>query len=161
MTQEFRLLTGVHAGARLELNAQTMTLGRSAHADIVINDWSGPEMQLVLEPDGGITLNAVDGSQPAITLASLVPQRFGPVVLCTGPTGAPWPSDLELLQSLLSPTATALQAATRPLSMSRSRVIAALLGISTAVALALWSGLPPKLPATLNHMLRLPNYAPG
>ncbi|WP_153099957.1 HrpD5 family protein [Paraburkholderia hayleyella] len=144
MIREFRLLTGVHAGARLQFSDQPMTLGRSAHADIVINDWDGPDMQLVLEPEGRVTLGVADCTQPAVVLEDLVPRRFGDIVLCVGPADVPWPGELQLLQNLLTP-AKASHAAARVQGVSRSRLSKTVLGAGALGVLALvWSGLAPQ-----------------
>lgn len=103
MSQEIRVLTGFHAGARLQLNTRTMSIGAQPDADILINDWSEATMQLAMDENGRVTIGAIDSDAEPILLEDFEPRRFGDVVLCAGPGDAAWPSDVQLMQSLLMP----------------------------------------------------------
>ncbi|TAM85185.1 hypothetical protein EPN42_16095 [bacterium] len=106
MTKEIRLLTGRHAGARIKLNPTLMRIGNDDAAEIQISDWDRPTMQLSHHDDGSLTIaDAAHNGEP-IALEDFKPHRFGSIVLCAGETDAQWPTDIELLESLLAPAAT-------------------------------------------------------
>ena len=111
-----RILTGVHAGAQLRLARQRYLVGGDAQADIVLTDWREEPVCLAVGDDGQVVVQrpgsgahadaAADKRQPEAQLDyfdDLVPRRFGDIVLCVGPTDAPWPSDVRLLESLVAP----------------------------------------------------------
>lgn len=103
MTKEIRLLTGRHAGARIKLNPTQMRIGNDDEAEIQISDWDQPTMLLSQHDDGSLTIaDAAHHGEP-IALEDFKPHRFGDVVLCAGETDAQWPTDIDLLQSLLVP----------------------------------------------------------
>ncbi|UIF88520.1 hypothetical protein [Cupriavidus sp. UYPR2.512] len=118
MTKLLRILTGVHAGAELRLAVGTHRIGADDDADIHISDWCGNYVSLAVhEHAPGMVHVAVIGSdssgaheaskaaqknQPGtVILLDFVPMQFGCTVICIGPAAAPWPSDLELLSTLL------------------------------------------------------------
>jgi type III secretion protein D len=103
MTKEIRLLTGRHAGARVTLNAMPTVIGNDEAADIQISDWDQPSMQVVRRDDGALIIVAGEGPSDAIVMEDFKPHRFGTVVLCAGDADAQWPSDIELLETLLAP----------------------------------------------------------
>ncbi len=166
MTKEIRLLTGRHAGARIKFNPTQMRIGNDDDADIQIRDWDQPIMQINLGDDGALTIADAQGVQAPIVLEDFKPLRFGHVVLCAGDADAEWPSDIALLEALLTP-APATQngpAAELPLApLQKSRKAAHLVGIVGAVALAV-GGASMALPAVLrphaNDALRLPAAQP-
>ncbi|WP_421377482.1 secretion protein [Paraburkholderia sp. DD10] len=122
MTKLLRILTGTHAGAELRLGIGTHRIGADDDADIRISDWRGDDVLLGLD-EGGIvtarrltpvTVEADDAAnarqgEPAdldeepgtVILIEFVPMQFGDTVLCVGSTDAAWPSDLDLLSTLL------------------------------------------------------------
>lgn len=102
-----RILTGVHAGAQLRLARQRYVVGGDARADIVLTDWRQDPVSLAVGDDGEVVVappgapDAAPDAEPDF-LDDLVPRRFGDIVLCVGPTDAPWPSDMRLLESLVA-----------------------------------------------------------
>ncbi|MGN6084829.1 HrpD5 family protein [Trinickia sp.] len=109
MTKELRLLTGRHAGARVTLNALPTVIGSDEQSDIQISDWDQPAMQVLRRDDGTLIIVSGDASSDcseAIVMDDFKPHRFGNVVLCAGDADAQWPSDIELLQTLLAPLPT-------------------------------------------------------
>lgn len=105
MTKEIRLLTGRHAGARIKLEPTQMRIGSDDEAHIQISDWDQPAMQLSQHEDASVTISDAAHPGDAIVLEDFKPRRFGNVVLCTGDADAQWPSDIELLETLLAPAA--------------------------------------------------------
>lgn len=103
MSKEIRVLTGFHAGAQIKLSPTTMSIGAEAEADILINDWSEGTMQLVNNAEENLFIGMRDDPASAVVMEDFVPQRFGDVVLCAGPLDASWPSDLQLMERMLSP----------------------------------------------------------
>ncbi|NRO95766.1 hypothetical protein GWC77_07425 [Paraburkholderia sp. NMBU_R16] len=103
MTKEIRLLTGRHAGARIKLISTHTGIGNDGEAEIQISDWDQPTMQLSQHDDASLTIADADGHGEPIVLEDFKPHRFGNVVLCAGDADAPWPSDIELLETLLAP----------------------------------------------------------
>lgn len=110
-----RILTGRHAGAEVVLSLQQQRISSDDEADIQIADWQHRAVDLFTEEDGIITwaLSAANGASTAIaprparkSLQDFVPQRFGDVVLCVGPSDGSWPSDLALLSALINPPAS-------------------------------------------------------
>lgn len=106
MTKEIRLLTGRHAGARVTLNALPTVIGNDEESDIQISDWDQRAMQVVRRDDGALIIVAGEEASEAVVMEDFKPHRFGNVVLCAGDSDAEWPSDIALLETLLSPTAT-------------------------------------------------------
>lgn len=103
MTKEIRLLTGRHAGARIELISTLTRIGNDSEAEIQISDWDQPTMQLSQHDDGSLTIADAGHHGEPILLEDFKPRRFGNVVLCAGDADATWPSDIELLETLLAP----------------------------------------------------------
>ena len=158
MAKELRILTGFHAGAQIELNPGTMSIGKDTTADILIQDWSEGTMQLAIDAEDRVTIVATDAADAPLTLDDFAPRRFGDVVLCAGPRDALWPSDLQLLEAMLAAPAGAADAAdaaadeavmmgdTRPMpppgraSWTRTGLVAMVVGSVGAGALALTMG---------------------
>ena len=111
MSKELRVLTGFHAGAQIQLNPTTMSIGAEAAADILIKDWSEGTMQLATDTQGRVTIGAAGEGSALLTLEDFAPRRFGDVVLCAGPREALWPSDVQLLQAMLAAPADAVDSA--------------------------------------------------
>jgi len=105
MTKEIRLLTGRHAGARVALKATPSLIGNDDNADIQISDWDQPAMRLSRREDDSIVIAAESDAGEGIVMDDFKPHRFGNVVLCVGEAEAQWPTDIELLETLLAPSA--------------------------------------------------------
>ena len=146
MNKELRILTGFHAGARIKLNPTTMSIGAEATADILIQDWNEGTMQLATDAQDRVTIAAAGAAEAPSTLDDFAPRRFGDVVLCAGPQDAPWPSDVQLLETMLAAPAAADAApadgappAPRA-SWARTGLVAMLVGSIGAGTLALTVG---------------------
>ena len=144
MTQEIRLLTGRHAGARLKLDPTHTHIGNDDEADIQISDWNMPTMELSYHDDGRISISNPAANGPAVMLDEFVPHRFGDIVLCVGDARAEWPSDIALLETMLMPTnmpvpAQGVAAASlqQPVSVSRTRRGARHAGLAGVALLAI------------------------
>jgi len=166
MTKEIRLLTGRHAGARIKFNPTQMRIGNDDEADILIRDWDQPTMQISLGDDGVLTIADAAGGQAPVVFEDFKPCRFGQVVVCTGDADGEWPSDIALLEALLTPapaTQAAPAAEVTDAPLHKPRRAAPLVGIIGAVALAV-GGASIALPAVLrphaNDALRLPAARP-
>lgn len=149
MNKELRILTGFHAGARIQLNpTTTMSLGAQATADILIQDWNEGTMQLATDAEDRVTIAAAGAADAPSTLDDFTPLRFGDVVLCAGPRDALWPSDVQLLEAMLAapPAGDAVTDDAMPLvparraSWTRTGLVAMLVGSVGAGALALTVG---------------------
>ena len=107
MTKQFRILTGCHAGARLNLQYGIWTVGSDEQADVQISDWEGETMFLEYRSDGTVTMTPPPGkassSRIAQTLLDWLPSRHGQTVFCVGPADAEWPSEVSLFEKLLHP----------------------------------------------------------
>jgi type III secretion protein D len=123
-----RILTGVHAGAQLQLTPGTHRVGADDDADIRLTDWRGADALLHVDASGvtsaqrvaAAAVQAVDvaDGQPAVAeevvlLVDFVPMQFDDMILCVGADDAVWPSDLDLLSMLLTRPAEARFAAER------------------------------------------------
>ncbi|SDI85316.1 hypothetical protein [Paraburkholderia phenazinium] len=130
-----RILTGVHAGAQLQLTPGTHRIGADDDADIRLADWRGADTLLHVDESGVVSAQrlAVGGTSantpgtdgttaqqanPAIPeevvlLVDFVPMQFDDTILCVGAGDAVWPSDLDLLSTLLTRPAEARFAAER------------------------------------------------
>ncbi|PMS22057.1 hypothetical protein C0Z18_05945 [Trinickia dabaoshanensis] len=125
MTKEIRLLTGRHAGARVTLNALPTVIGNDEQSDIQISDWDQHAMQVLRRDDGALIIVSGEASGEAIVMDDFKPHRFGNVVLCAGDADAQWPSDIELLETLLSPSsAPAPDPASAPMALMASHELA-------------------------------------
>jgi type III secretion protein D len=119
MMKYLRILTGFHAGAQLSLRPGSYHVGASEDSDIRLTDWKGADAVLHADNDGIVHLsylhdadelavnagNTHVSGQPARDLATLsdfVPVRFGELVITVGPTDAKWPSDIDLLATVLA-----------------------------------------------------------
>jgi type III secretion protein D len=103
--KQLRILTGAHAGVRLDLPPRRYTIGSQVDADLELSDWNGAPAELQVLEDGATWAHGLD--TVAETLQDFAPRRCGPVVLCVGPAdpGTVWPTDLELLARLDGPDA--------------------------------------------------------
>ncbi len=129
--KQLRILTGQHAGVQLRLTRRSYRIASDDEADLQITDWTQPPLLLMFEEEGSDVSPALhlidDQGQPADLLGRLqdfLPRRLGDVVVCAGPDGAAWPSDLTLMDALMRPAAreaaldgaTAASAATGPVA---------------------------------------------
>lgn len=189
MTKLLRILTGVHAGAELRLREGTHRVAADDDADIRITDWRGEDIVLAVDATGLVsarraaaqtapaadaTLGATHGEgtaeqesehdDSAVLLVDFVPMQFGDTVVCIGPEDATWPSDLELLSTLLVKPHEARHEAERS---SRRKLVGAMLGcamlgaiivigsvlITTVVSRAAHPSTPDTLAQRINEQL--------
>lgn len=121
--KQLRILTGRHAGVQLRLNRRQYRIASDEDADLQISDWGHAPLVLTFEEEGSdvspalhLTADDATSATPAKALGRLedfLPRRFGDVVLCAGPDGAAWPSDIALMDALMrpaAPTSTTAQA---------------------------------------------------
>ena len=134
-----RILTGVHAGAQLQLTPGTHRIGADDDADIRLADWRGADTLLHVDASGVVSAQRLapgygaaqetqhaEGAQQAsgaprspaaqeevVLLVDFVPMQFDDTILCVGADDAAWPSDLDLLSTLLTRPAEARFAAER------------------------------------------------
>ncbi|MCC8537826.1 HrpD5 family protein [Xanthomonas axonopodis pv. poinsettiicola] len=144
MTMQLRILTGIHAGARLDLQPGSYTLAADPQAEIRIEDW--PDRPLIIEVDADGQARYRSDALPTTAFVALHPVRFGPLVLCIGEATADWPDDVALLERLLSPAAPS---ATPPPRSPRGTAMRAVVGAMLALAAA--ALLPSLLPAFLSN----------
>lgn len=121
MKKQIRILTGCHAGARLELDPGAYRIGREADADIQVSDWNGDTLELHYRDDGVVTLDTIGRGRTAQRMQDRVPRRMNEVVLCVGPVDAVWPSDMDLLSSMLDAERTASEGRKAPVEASPYR----------------------------------------
>ncbi|KWN14694.1 hypothetical protein WT83_16505 [Burkholderia territorii] len=106
--KQLRILTGFHAGAMLLLTSRQYQIHDGVDADIRLTDWTDARVTLDVDPSGGVSIvthKAAPGGLVAgetVILTDFVPMRFGDTILCVGPHDLPWPSDLDLLSTLLA-----------------------------------------------------------
>jgi type III secretion protein D len=121
-----RILTGVHAGAHLQLTPGTHRVGADDDADIRLTDWRGADALLHVDASGVVSAQRVAlaqaqgtadaqpaGAEEVVLLVDFVPMQFDDMILCVGADDAVWPSDLDLLSMLLTRPAEARFAAER------------------------------------------------
>jgi type III secretion protein D len=131
-----RILTGIHAGAQLQLDSLALHIGPEEEADIRIIDWDAPSMMLTfndqasvqLEPLRSYTAPETEKNAEGLiaTLTDFIPAQFGNIVICIGDTHAIWPSDSTLLEKLqgLAPSTISMassEASTTDLPTTASR----------------------------------------
>ena len=138
--KQLRVLTGRHAGVQITLTASKYRIAADEQADIQLVDWPVQPLELELLEEGNvltITLNQADMSDMADRLtqpfADFEPRRFGDVVLCVGPVGVAWPSDMELLERLMR-SATKATHAVRDAAASSWARVASVVAAVTALA---------------------------
>ena len=144
MTMQLRILTGIHAGARLDLQPGSYELGTDPQVDIRIEDWPGCSLIIEVDADGQVRYHS--DALPTTPFVALHPVRFGPLVLCLGDSAADWPDDVALLERLLSPAATPPPP---PPCRSKRKAVRAVVGAMLALSVA--ALLPSMLPAFLSN----------
>lgn len=108
MSKEIRILTGLHAGARLSLDTGIQCIGKDNNAKVRISDWNSAELWIEVSEDDDIhqvnpDSRLEDASQ--LHFKNFEPRRFGDIVIAFGDEDAKWPSDLELLEQVFRPPA--------------------------------------------------------
>ncbi|WP_342050845.1 MULTISPECIES: HrpD5 family protein [unclassified Cupriavidus] len=104
MTRQLRILTGYHAGARLDLPPGRHIIGADEQADVHISDWHGDPVTIAFAEDGTVTLaSATNVGATPVVMGDFVPARRGDIVLCVGPGDAPWPAEVKLLEAMFAP----------------------------------------------------------
>lgn len=120
--KQLRVLTGQHAGARINLTPTRQHISADDAADIQLLDWSADPMVIDTGDDGMVRIaTESDEAGTSAALQDFEPRRFGDIVLCAGPAGQPWPADADIIARLVRPPAPpvpAPQAAT-----GRTRVL--------------------------------------
>lgn len=115
MTRQLRILTGYHAGARLDLPPGRHVIGADEHADVHISDWQGAAVAIVFAEDGTVTLASMAdhagrdaaGVTDPVPLHDFIPVRRGDIVLCVGPADTAWPAEVRLLEAMFRPAPAA------------------------------------------------------
>ncbi|MEK6349463.1 MAG: type III secretion protein [Burkholderia sp.] len=115
-----RILTGTHAGAQLQLAPGAHRIGTDDAADIRLTDWRGGDLWLTVSDTGVVSAQmvaaapgtpeataaadgtATSGPLETILLVDFVPMQFDGTILCVGDEAGVWPSDYELLQTLMT-----------------------------------------------------------
>ncbi|WP_157288329.1 HrpD5 family protein [Uliginosibacterium gangwonense] len=108
MSKEIRVLTGLHAGARLALQSGIQHIGKGDDAKIRISDWDASPLWIDVSDDGQITqirLTASTDDASLLFFGDFEPHRFGSIAIAFGNIDATWPSDLDLLEKMLRPPA--------------------------------------------------------
>lgn len=121
--KQLRILTGFHAGAMVQLAPGQHRIHSGADADIRLTDWTGTLVTLEVDPSGvvcavtreqapvrvqsDLAVGEVAVEHETVMLVDFVPMRFGEMILCIGPDNVHWPSDLNLLSTLLTPSSDA------------------------------------------------------
>lgn len=110
-----RILTGLHAGAEIALDAGEHRIGAGDDAEIRITDWRDGDLLLSIDAQGATrarraapvpaetAADAFDADGSPLLMLDFVPVPFGETALCVGPANGEWPSDLELLAALWAP----------------------------------------------------------
>ncbi len=108
--KQFRILTGQHAGARIDLTPTRQHISADDTADIQLLDWTAEPVVIDAGDDGMVHIaTASAGAQSSAVLADFTPRRFGDVVLCAGPADATWPADADII-ARLAPAAAVVAA---------------------------------------------------
>ncbi|KGD54121.1 type III secretion system protein [Burkholderia pseudomallei] len=110
-----RILTGLHAGVEIALDAGEHRIGAGEDAEIRITDWRDGDLLLSIDAQGVTRARRAAGMPPEtaadrfdadgspLLMLDFVPVPFGETALCVGPERGAWPSDLELLATLWAP----------------------------------------------------------
>ncbi|MDA8457424.1 FHA domain-containing protein [Acidovorax sp. GBBC 3334] len=134
--KQLRILTGRHAGAQIDLTPTRYHISADDAADIQLLDWTAAPVVIDAGDDGMVHI-AMASQGPAATAGTLedfAPRRFGDVVLCAGPAGAPWPADADLIGRLAQPAVAAVQTVTVKAKAVWPRVTSAVVGTALMTA---------------------------
>ncbi|MFD2301074.1 HrpD5 family protein [Paracidovorax citrulli] len=133
--KQLRILTGRHAGARINLTATRHQIGADEAADIQLLDWTAEPVVIGAGEDGMVHIaTASQGGQASAVLADFTPRRFGDVVLCTGPADATWPADADIIARLSPAVVAAPPAAPAKIRSVWPRVTSAVVGTALMTA---------------------------
>ncbi|WP_175891691.1 secretion protein [Burkholderia cepacia] len=147
----------------LQLTPGQHQLHGGADADIRLIDWTDTGVVLEVAPSGVVRAmfasasagepeeNSVATDQETAILADFVPIRFGDTVLCVGPDDTPWPSDLDLLSTLLMRSPDILANSYRRKRRYWYCVLAACIVISIVSGTAMLLTTAPNSEAALRH----------
>jgi type III secretion protein D len=161
--KQLRVLTGRHAGVQITLSPSKYRIAADEQADIQLVDWQVQPLDIeLLEEDNVLTITSsladiAEGTTPSF--ADFEPRRFGDVVLCVGPVGTAWPTDVELLEHLMRPAVKAAQVVQQAAAWSWARatsVLAAAAALATGGAfgaVALHNKLTPQVAAVVPEPL--------
>jgi type III secretion protein D len=153
-----RILTGLHAGAEIALEAGEHRIGANDDAAVRITDWRDGDLLLTIDAQGVVSARRAtpmpaeaaedpfDADGSPLLMLDFVPVPFGETALCVGPADGAWPGDLELLATLWAPPPGA-EAARRG-AQRKLAAIAAALGALVAGALATGAVLASAQPRT-------------
>ncbi len=109
--KQLRVLTGQHAGARINLTPTRQHISADDAADIQLLDWSADPMVIDTGDDGMVRIATESGEAgTSATLQDFEPRRFGDVVLCAGPADQAWPADADIIARLVQPPAAPVPA---------------------------------------------------
>jgi len=107
-----RILTGLHAGVEVVLDAGEHRIGSGEDCEIRITDWRDADLLLSLDAQGVVRARRAANALPEtvvdvfgadatpLLMLDFVPVPFGETALCIGPVDGLWPNDLELLATL-------------------------------------------------------------
>lgn len=171
---ELRVLTGIHAGARVLLPSSPQVVGRSYDCDLILSDEGMQEQHVRLEPqpDGSLIVHWLAEELAPTLLTPGQGLQLGPVQIAVEEADTPWRTDTPMLAVAHESSHEELEgqhgtddaaqvasagesAAAVPASLSAWRRRAVTLGVSAALLLCAltgasvwWSrpGLPPALP---------------
>ncbi|NTX20464.1 secretion protein [Burkholderia cepacia] len=166
--KQLRILTGFHAGATLQLAPGRHAVHGGADADIRLMDWKSAAVTLDVDASGvvrAITYADIPAGSPeeggnataavpageTVILVDFAPMQFGDTILCIGPDDVTWPSDLDLLSTLLI----------RPADVERTKRRRYYGALGTCVALGIVAGaavLLTTVPASEAALRRGPAY---
>ncbi len=95
---ELRVLTGIHAGARALLTADSQVIGSGEECALILSDGGvlAQHARLESSADGSVVLRWLDDALPPVWLQPGQSACIGPVRIAIETLGAPWREDLPL-----------------------------------------------------------------
>lgn len=100
---QIRVLTGHHAGVQVPLVEGQCRIGRSESADICLEDWQSQDIVVRVHSGSDTPVSwATQAESSPRPWPVFQAERFGDMVLCVGPVDADWPTDISLLQAVVS-----------------------------------------------------------
>ena len=150
---KLRVLSGKHAGACIDLNEQTYTLGASDELDIYIGDWDAQTVKIQVSESSAEVCWQTGGSERhmpldqsvlqdgihRVPLKPFIPVRFGAVIICIGPGNAMWPADADILRILFTPPLPAAATA-KPVAPASRKGLLIMAAVVACVATGLLGG---------------------
>jgi type III secretion protein D len=176
-TLELRVLSGMHAGARVLLEGDEYLIGTREDCDFVLTDPGVlPRHARLVRVDGVWLLEWLPAHEGDAVLAPAPLERakavpFGPIVVMADEPGTPWPTLEELVlvphapatESLLPPPVVAVAPSTRPARRPSARRIALPVGIAavslSTLGLVAWPMGLSTAPGTFMHAPGTPDVA--